>query len=121
LALDVAAGSLDRGERDRAILRDRPDETAGLPEIERQHRLAISQRRLDLLDRWRLWRDQVGVGRESPADFLPCLEPFGAERIDRGVDRLDALVVALSRRQRQHVVQRPKLSVDLLAEVLFLA
>ena len=92
-----------------------------LPEIERQHRLAVRQCRLDLLDRRRLRRDQIGICGETLADFLSRLEPIGAQRVDRSVDRLDALVVALSRRQRQHVVQRPELSIHLLAEVLLLA
>ena len=112
---------LDRGERDRTILRNGPDETAGLPEIERQHRLAVRQCRLDLLHRRRLRLDQIGICGETLADFLSRLEPSGAQRVDRSVDRLDALVVALSRRQRQHVVQRAELSVHLLAEVLLLA
>ncbi len=121
LGLQLAAGRLHGGERDCAFLRDRPDEARVAAEVERQERLARRQRRLDLLDGRRFRIDQVGVGGKAPRDLLLRLGAFGAIPVDRGIDRPHAGLVTLARRQRQHVVERAELRVDLLRKVLLLA
>src|SRR5262249_26116750 len=104
-----------------AVLRHGPDETRVLPEIVGQERLAGTQRILYFVDIWRLRIDQIGIGGETPFDFLLRGLAIGTQLLDRGGGRAHRLIVALIRRQSQQIVDLAERGADLLAEILLVA
>src|SRR5260221_2210946 len=115
LALDFTRCRADRCERHRARFRHGPDKARVASEVERQHGLALGQRRLDLVDARRLWIDQISIGWEALVDLSAGLFPVRTQFLYRGVDGLDALFVPLSGRQSEDVVEQAELRAHLLA------